>query len=193
MTANQINYWKNIWEKERQMRSINEDIRHNKEIEAQNRYSLEEAKRHNIESELIGALQAKASLSSAAAAQASAAAANRQAEARFAELNQQKWVDAQVQSRQDLLARAEVTQRGYQSNLLDAQRSLTTMQSLNEAKKGGLIEAQTAQMLAQTSLTEQQTRTQMSQAFKNYADIVFKGVEVGFKIYDSVKGLAAMS
>lgn len=193
MTANQINYWKAVWDKERYQRSINEDIRHNLQLEAQNQYSLEEAKRHNIESELIGALQAKASLASASAAQASAAAANRQADARFAELRQQQWVDKQVQSRQDLLAEAEVTQRGYQSSLLNAQAGLTTMQSLNEAKKGGLIEAQTAQMLAQTSLTEQQTRTQMSQAFKNYADIVLKGAEVGFKLYESVRGLASMS
>lgn len=182
MTTNQINYWKAVWEHERQMRSINEEARHNRQVEAQNQYSLEEAKRHNIESELIGALQAKASLASASAAQTSAAAAYRQSEARFAELEQQKWVDTQVQSRQDLLAEAEVEQRRRQSDLISAQSGLTTMQSLNEAKKGGLIEAQTAQMLAQTTLFEQQTKTQKSQAIKNYA-------EIGFKAYDTVMGL----
>lgn len=182
MTTNQINYWKAVWENERQKLSINEEARHNRAMEAQNQYGLEESKRHNIESELIGALQAKAGLASAAAAQTSAAAAYRQSEARFAELKQQQWVDKQVQSRQDLLAKAEIEQRGYQSDLLFAQAGLTTMQSLNEAKKGGLIDAQIAQTFAQTNLYEQQARTEKSKAIKNYADI-------GFKAYDTVMGL----
>lgn len=125
MTNNQIAYWKYIEEKMQNLRQY-----------TQNQYALEESKRHNLESELIG-------LQQAAAAQTSAAAAYKQALTRQKEYEETVWVDQKVQTRNDLLASYDVTIKQAEAGRLQSQANLYNAQAETEARRADLVTAQT--------------------------------------------------